>query len=248
MKLVHLGAISTGIVIIMGIIMVVPAFTQTKHDIPKQTTLLFFSINDDHNIPSWCNDLSSILKKHNVQATVFVAGEVAEDHHECVKVLSNNSKIDIGSQTYHYVSLTSIEDYTVQLEEVRNGKQAVDDAGKVYSRLYKSPNGSTDDNIYSILSRTDIIADFSYSKEYNKYYDGKFIKFNLTSYDGAKYSPDFFYHIRVNDTPLIINFDNSISIEQIDNFISHLKSGNIRFVNASVLTGLDLTIREDEKA
>lgn len=246
MKLVHVGAIATGLVIVLGIAMVIPAFTQMKHDIPKQTVMLSFSIIDDSNTPSWCTDLSSVLKKHNVKATIFVTGKVAERYTECVSVFANNVKLDVGSQTYSYVKLPSIPDYSLQLEEVRNGKQAIDEAGKIYSRLFKAPYGSTDDNIYSLLSKSDIVADFSYNKQYNKYYNDQFIRFSIAAYDGSEYSSDFFYTLPIKEVPILINFENNDSIGQIDSFISQLKSSNINFVNASELTGMELTIREGE--
>jgi hypothetical protein len=43
----------------------------------------------------------------------------------------------------------------------------------------------------------------------------------------------------------MINFDNSDSIDTIIDFIHNLKSNEISFVNASELTGLQLTQREE---
>lgn len=240
MKIVQVGSISTGIVIILGIAMVVPAFMQSNHPL---LVLLSFNIVDDTNTPEWCKDLSSILTKYDVKATVFVTGTVAEDHPECVSVFSN--KIDIGSQTYDYVSLTSINDYAEQLKEIKNGKTAIDNAGKIDSRLFKAPHGDTDENIYSLLSSSGILADFSYDNQYNKYYENKFIKFDSVAYDGAYHSPDFFKNLPVTN-PAIINFDNTTPVEQIDDFIMHLKSSGVRFVSASDLTGIDLTIHGDK--
>lgn len=245
MKIMYVSVIVTGIVVALAIAMVAPAFTQMRHQTPHLETMLSFSIIDDENI-EWCDALSSVLQKHNVKATVFITGKVAEQHPECVASLADNTKIDIGSQTYNYVELHSITDYSVQLAEVRNGKEAVDEAGKIYSRLFKAPYGSTDENIYSLLSRSDIIADFSYDDQYNKYYDGKFIWFNISVYDGAQHEPNFFYSIPITEAPVLIHLDNYTPIDEIDNFITDLKSGNIRFVNASDVTGLDLTIREGQ--
>ena len=244
MKLVHLGAISTGLVIAFGIAMVVPAFTRTPNYTPPLIVMLSFSVTDYDNSDDWCNNLSSIFKKYGVKATVFVTGKVADQYPECVTTFSNN--IDIGSQTYSYVDLPSVPDYTAQLEEVRNGKQAVDYAGKLYSRIFKAPYESTDQNIYSLLTRSDIAADFSYHDQYNKYYNGQFIRFDLAVYEGNNHSADFFHSLTVSETPILINFDNSTPVEQIDRFISELKSGNVRFVNASEVTGIDLTVREGE--
>jgi len=245
LKLLYLGAIATGIVIILAVAMISPAFTRAQYYNSQLKILLAFSVVDESNVPDWCSDLSSVLKKHGVSATVFVTGKVADQHPECVTTFSNN--IDIGSQTYSYVDLPSIPNYTVQLEEVKKGKESVDKAGKLDSKVFRAPYRSTDQNIYSLLSRSGILADFSYERQYNKYYDGKFIWFNVTAYEGRQYQAEFFHKIPVTSTPVLINFDNSTSIENIDRFIANLKSSEVRFLNASEITGIDLTVREGEQ-
>lgn len=242
MKIVQAGIISTGIVIILGIVMVIPYFMQP---VRPQVVLLSFSIVNDSNLPQWCNDLASVLKNYNIKASVFVTGKLAQQYPECVSSFPNN--VDVGSQTYDYVNLASIHDYTVQLEEIKDGKRSVDYAGNIDSKLFKAPYGSTDKNIYSLLNRAGIVADFSYDSQYNKFYNGKFIKFNTTSYDGSSHSADFFRNLPLTNDPIIINFDSSTSIQEIDDFISKLKSPHINFVNTSEITGFNLTTRNGEK-
>ncbi|HLE35085.1 MAG TPA: polysaccharide deacetylase family protein [Nitrososphaerales archaeon] len=243
MKLVYLGAIGTGLVIIFGIAMISPAFTRMQDNTAQQLkVLLTFSVINDSNVPDWCNDLSSVLNKYDVSATVFITGKVADQNPECVTTFSDN--IDIGSQTYSYVDLPSVPNYTAQLEEVKKGKDSVDNAGNLDSKVFKAPYGSTDQNIYSLLSRSNILADFSYENQYNKYYIDKFIWFNVTSYEGNEYQPEFFHKLSATDTPVLINFDNSTPVESIDGFIADLKSNEIRFLNASEVTRIDLTVRE----
>lgn len=242
MKIVHVSAIATAVVIVLGIVLIIPSYLQPRQPL---VVLLSFSIVNDKNVPEWCTDLSSVLEKHDIKATIFVTGKVAERYSECITAFSNN--IDVGSQTYSYVELTSIKDYTAQLNEVKNGKLAVDDAGGIDSKLFKAPYGATDENIYSLLNRSGILADFSYKNQYNKYYDGEFIKFDLTTYDGSTHSVDFFRALPV-DKPILINFDNSIPIEKIDGFISMLKSRQILFVDASELTGINLTVKQGDKS
>lgn len=236
MKMIHVSAIATGIVILAGIFMVIPPYIKPPS---AKVFLLSFSILEDVE-QSWCDNLASSIKKHNVEATIFFSGKVAEKNPKCVKAFPDN--VDIGSQMYHYVSLDSISDYTKKLEEIQRGKQAVDTAGNLNSKLFKAPYGSTDDNIYSLLTRSNIIADFSYIDQYNKYYDGKFIKFELESYDGQTHTPDFFHNLNTNE-PIVINFDSSIPVNYIDSFISKMKSHNTYLIDASELTGLPLTIR-----
>ncbi|MEM2110377.1 MAG: polysaccharide deacetylase family protein [Candidatus Bathyarchaeia archaeon] len=224
--------------------MIIPAFVFTNHYEKPTTFMLIFSIIDDYNIPEWAICLSSFLEKTNIKATVFFTGKVAESYPKCVTVFSKN--VDIGSQTYSYVNLAAITDYDAQFEEVAKGKKAVDDAGNIYSRLFRAPYGATNENIYSILSRLDIIADFSYKCQYNKYHKGQFIKFDLRTYNGTEHPVDFFLNLPSQSEPVALIFNNHTSIEQIIRLLSELKLGHIRFVNASELTGLDLTIRGDQ--
>ena len=236
MKIVQVGAIITGIVITLGVLLVVPEFLRPS---PTQPILLSFSVTNEQNLPNWCHDLSNVLSKYDVKAAVFVIGKVAERHPDCVNGFP--SGVDIGSESYDYVSLPSISDYSTQLQEVKTGKMAVDKAGNLDSKLFKAPYGATDANIYSLLSRSNILADFSYNEQYNKYYDGKFIKFDLVTYNGSKYYTSFFRHLP-SDKPVLVNFDNSTPMSQIDEFISEFKSKNFRFVSATELTSMDLTI------
>lgn len=241
MKIVHVGAISTGTVILLGILMVIPPFIQPS---PPLRIALAFSVVDENNALNWCHDLSRVLEKYDVKATVFVTGRIADLYPNCVRDFSNS--VDIGSQTYHYVSLTTINDYAAQLDEIKRGKEAVDRAGKLSSKVFKAPYEETNENIYSFLSRSGILADFSYDHQYNKYYQGQFIKFNLDEYDGNEHNTDFFRSLPVTN-PVLITFDDSTPVEKIDDFISNLKSHHIVFVSASELTGIELTVRQGEK-
>jgi len=203
--------------------------------------MLVFDVLDDDEVKGWCYNLSSILENQNVKATVFIVGKVAENNPESVSCFG--PKIDIGSLTYNYSDLTSISDYSLQLEEVRKGKQAVDDAGNLYSRLFKAPFGSTDDNIYSLLSRSDILADFSYQTHYNLYLEDKFIKFDATVYNGSSHSANFFSSLPKTPEPIIIVFDNTYSTAYVEKFISEIKNSEVDIVNASEIAGNNLTLR-----
>jgi len=248
MKLAYLGAISTGTVIVVGLVLIAPAFLRngTGTD-PGVSVLLSFDVLDSGDAAEWCAGLESVLDKHEVKATVFVSGKTTQASPECA---SFPPDVDVGSRTYSYVDLTSI-DYRVALDEVWTGKVAVDEAGGINSKLFKAPNGSADQNIYSLLSRSGILADFSYSDQYNKYENDRFVKYNLTSFVGDREQEQFFALIS-NQTlvaSIAVNFDSSVDLAQIDDFITRLKSvqnDRMHIVNASGLTGINLTIRESE--
>lgn len=242
MKLIHAATISTGLILVLGLAMVVPIYIHFPNQPRKQlTVILLFSVTDPQNAAAWCGDLSAFLTEKNVKAMVFISGLVADLYPESVKVFP--AFVDIGSQTYSYVNLTSIPDYLDQLEEVRKGKEAVDRAGNLDSRLFRAPYGSTDANIYSLLNRSGIVADFSYDEHYNKYHNGQFIKFELKTYNGTEHSAEFFLSIKQTDEPVAIVFDDFTSVNEIKSLVTDLL-GTVRFANASEVTGLDLTVRE----
>lgn len=240
MKLFVAATFSTTFVIVAGFLIIFPLFIHPQPD-NRQQILLSFSVTESEGSVNWCEKLSFFLESHDLSGTVFFTGKVAEEHPECVSFF--DYKIDIGSQTFSNINLSTISDYTIQLEEITRGKQAVDAAGKLYSRIFKAPNGAVDDNIYSLLSRSDILADFSYNNQYNMFVDGQFLKFDTIVYNAKNVSSAFILNLEKTTKPLIIQFDNDCSIEMISNFISNLGVESFVFVNASELTNLNLTLR-----
>ncbi|HEX6067304.1 MAG TPA: polysaccharide deacetylase family protein [Nitrososphaera sp.] len=243
MKLGHLGAVATAAVIAVGVVMAAgPAYMHTVNYYRAPPVMLSFSVINGSNAPEWCNELASVLAEHKVKAAVFVTGQVAEQHPECVRSFASQG-IDVGSQTYGYVNLTSVDDYLDALEEVRQGKSAVDKAGKIDSRLFRAPYGETDQNIYSLLSSSNITADFSYDNQYNKFEGGQFIRYDLVTCDCDNLSPDAVTRLLEAGQPVMVEFGNSVPVSNINGFITALKSDDrVRFVSASELVGQDLTV------
>jgi peptidoglycan/xylan/chitin deacetylase (PgdA/CDA1 family) len=257
MKMAYVGAISTSVVITIGIAMIVPAFLQHNiaGSIAKRPTPVMLSFDvleaetTSQDVDDWCKVLALVLEEHDVPGALFLSGKMAKAHPECISSFS--ADIDIGSQTYSYAKLTSIDDYLQALKEVKEGKEAVDEAGKLDSKLFRAPYGSTDENIYSLLGRSNITADFSYKGQYNKYESGLFIRYDLITLNGTDYYSISSDRLELSEKPININFDNSMQPHDIDVVISELKSdygGDIVFVNPSGLTGVDLTIREGESS
>ena len=124
------------------------------------------------------------LEDNHAHATVFVTGVIADRYPSCITAFPHY--VDIGSQGYTYTSLNSISDYTLKLEDIRNGKQAIDDAGSIDSKLFKAPYGDVDENIYSLLRRSQIVAEFSYPDHYNLYQNNCFIKYRFRCHGWPK--------------------------------------------------------------
>jgi peptidoglycan/xylan/chitin deacetylase (PgdA/CDA1 family) len=247
MKLVHLSAISTGTVIVIGVVLVAPAFFQIPKAPGVTPVMLAFDVLDDSEaatLSAWCSDLSAFLQAQKLKATIFVSGKTAEAAPECV---SFSPDIDVGSRTYSYVVLTQVGDYTKALEEIKAGKQAVDRTANIDSRLFRAPDGLTDGDIYSLLNRTGIAADFSYSDHYNVYENGLYVKHEARSLPGLQASANDLG--RRAAVPVLIHFDSSGSVAQIEAMIIKLRSDldprAFEFVNASGLAGADLTVRGD---
>ncbi|MCV0400056.1 MAG: polysaccharide deacetylase family protein [Nitrosarchaeum sp.] len=226
MKLVHAGIISTGLVITIGVSLVAPALI-IPHLPQNYPVFLSFEINNSYNLPSWCQDLSDTITRFDVKATVFISGKLAEQHPECVTLFGDD--VEIGSMTYHYVSLSS-SDYLLQLDEVQQGKQTIDIIGNFDSKSFKAPFSQTDDNIYSLLSRSGILADFSYEDHFNIYENGQFVRYDLVTVDHPSEIPS-----SEGLMPSRFSFDNSQSIDVISGIIYEIKSYNTQFLTVSDL-------------
>lgn len=237
LKLLHVSIIATGCVILLSAILFVPVFIPNE---PPAIVMLSFDITSEENLPTWCTDLSQVLEDNEVNSVIFLRGKTAEKFPDCVNTFHDG--VDIGSQTYSYIDLQTITDYSIQLEEVEHGKHAIDQVGNFDTKLFKAPYGSTDENIYSLLSRSGILADFSYDHQFNKFYKGKFIKFDSVSYHTPQIK-SIISEIKAADYPIILSYDNSTPVSEIKNLLNILKSENIRFVNPSELTGINLTTR-----
>ena len=241
MRLRHAAIIITVLVIVAGFAMISPLFLRHDSAESRQKVMLSFSVSESDNVVEWCQNLSSILNSYNIGATVFMAGKVAEQYPQIVSYFSD--KVDIGSQTYNNLDLTNIPDYSLKLQEVQEGKTAVDNAGNLHSGVFRAPFGATDPDIYSLLSRSGILADFSYDNQYNLYRNGQFVRYDAAVYQGQDYSPDFFSTLPDISIPIIIIFDNTCPLSDIETIISSLKKTNLQFVNASELAGITLTDR-----
>ena len=246
MRIKYTGVIVIAVLILIGVVILLPIYFQ---QLPRPTVMLSFNIINNENIPKWCIDLASILQKHDIKATVFITGELAESYPNCVTLFSSKNTVDIGSSTYNYSDLAPVSDYSKSLEEIKSGKITVDIIGDIDSKVFRAPYGSTDENIYSLLTNSGILADFSYTYQYNKYENGQFIKYDMIAYDGSNSSSltELSKSLPSTKKPVMVNFDNSVPVSQIDSFIAGTKSkiSDVDFTNASELTNLLLTVRKN---
>jgi hypothetical protein len=213
--------------------------TLSAEDREKSPVVLSFSMVNGWNAPQWCNDLASVLDRHDVNATVFITGEVAEQNPVCVTTFVSQGT-DVGSQTYRFVDLDVVSDYEYALEEVSMGKVAVDAAGNIDSRVFRAPFGDPGMNVYPLVSSANMTADFSYTTKYGTYEGGQFVEHELVECDCLD-SPERVEQLAGLHVPIIINIDNSVHPGEIESFIAALKESDMKFVSASELTGLELT-------
>ena len=235
MKLILGAVISTASVILLGVLIVAPSFFESEK---LTSVMLTFEIYEDQNLDVWCSDLAEFLKSKNIRGIIFISGDVAKKNPSCITSFYN---FDIGSQTYSYVSLPQISNYGVQLEEVKKGRDTINQVGNINSKLFKAPFGDIDENIYSLLSSNDILADFSYQNQYNKFYDNKFLKFDLLTINSKDISTVTLQSIESSTTPVQIEFNSSMTLEEIKKITLQIQSSNIDFATASDITQMELT-------
>jgi peptidoglycan/xylan/chitin deacetylase (PgdA/CDA1 family) len=210
-----------------------------NNQVSKGSILLTFNVVDSTNMPAWCNEISNLLKLNNIQATVFLTGMVVEKYPECVTNLGNNT--DIGSMSYSYDEITSISDYPSQLNHIIKGKKIIDEYAGINSTLFRAPYGTVDENIYSLLARAHILADFSYDDHYNVYTNGlsgmTFYRYPINTLTSLSDVQKSNWDVKI---PLMVNFDNNDPITSIQNFINSTSKTPHKFVTASELTSIVL--------
>ena len=238
MRLRNAAIIATTIVIIVGFALISPLFFSQSTEEDKRKVLLIFSVTQQIDAANWCKDLSEVLRSNNLPATVFVVGRVAEETPQTITCFG--TKVDVGSLTYSGADLTKISDYLDKLSQVQEGKIAIDNAGHIDSKVFQSPYGATDQDIYSLLSRSGILADFSYNDHYNVYQNGQFIRYNATVLDGKTCTLNPFSKSSTSK-PIIVKFDNSSPISTLQSFLSSSSLKDFDFVNSSQLTNISLT-------
>ncbi len=243
MKLKHAATFTTVLIIVVGFAMISPIFLRPDEANAKQKVMLSFTVNEPYGALTWCQNLSLILEKYDLAATIFFVGKVAEQYPQAVTCFSE--KVDIGSQTYSGVNLTGILDYSIRLQEIQKGKSAVDNAGHLYSKTFRAPYGATDEDIYSLLYRSNILADFSYENQYNVFQDEQFIRIESKAYESTAIEPEDFNSLAEEKTPIILTFQDSCSVSSVDYYLSILEREKFDFSNASGLTGYELTIRAE---
>jgi hypothetical protein len=236
------GAIITGIVIVLGVALLYPALRIGNNQDEKQLILLTFNIVNSSNLPTWCDGLSQYLLENNIHSTIFITGIMADTYPTCASGFGEDT--DVGSMSYDYTEITSIRSYPDQLNQILKGKQSIDKQGKLNSTVFRAPYGIVDENIYSLLSRSHILADFSYDDHYNVFTDGLsgktfywFPSKTLTNLSGLQYSD-------VNSKmPLMINFYNYDSLKNIAEVVNMTSKYSHRYVSASEITNVRLTSR-----
>jgi hypothetical protein len=109
-------------------------------------------------------------------------------------------------------------------------------------------SGGVDENIYSLLRRSQIVAEFSYHDHYNLYHNGTFVKYDLVAINGSK---DFrkIDNVSGSTVPLAVNFYNSDNLSEIDNDIKELRSRHeYQLISSSDLANMNLTVRHETSA
>jgi len=228
------GAIITVIIIIVGVVLIYPSLRLDSHNsnAVQNQVLLTFNIVNSTNLPTWCNDLSKFLQDNKIHSTIFITGIMADTYPNCVASLGKNN--DVGSMTYTYDTLTS-SNFTGQLKQIQQGKAAVDKQGKLNSTVFRAPHGIVDDKIFSLLTRSHILADFSYNDHYNIYKNGAsgkiFYRYpgSLGNISDSKLSG------RDPKIPMMVNFYNYDSISKVKEFINSASKNPHQFVTASEL-------------
>jgi hypothetical protein len=236
------GIIATILVVSIGVGMIAPVFLTDAASKDKLNVALMIDLGNASN-DTWAKEVVHLLDSEVIRATVFASGDYAYTHPELI--IGLGEAVDLGSQTQTYSNLTEIPDYTLQLGEVADGKSAIDSVAGVESRIFRAPYGSTNDDVYSILSRSGILADFSYSDHYNVWYNGQFIRMDLPVYTlSAENVLEVSSLVKQGESDTVIVIVDEVCPSQVlSQLLASMDQGQFHLVNASDLLGFSVTIR-----
>lgn len=103
---------------------------------------------DDGPHPQYTPRILSILKEHNVRATFFVVGKMAEKYPDLLRQQAEAGH-SIGNHTYHHVNLTRIPPADVAAEIKACGEVIQSITGKT-PHLFRPPGGDYDRNVAEV--------------------------------------------------------------------------------------------------
>lgn len=103
---------------------------------------------DDGPHPQYTPRILSILKEHNVRATFFVVGKMAEKYPDLLRQQAEAGH-SIGNHTYHHVNLTRIPAADVAAEIKACGEVIQSITGKT-PHLFRPPGGDYDRNVAEV--------------------------------------------------------------------------------------------------
>lgn len=111
---------------------------------------------DDGPHPDFTPKLLDILKRHNVKATFFVVGKLAEQHPDLIRAESLAGH-EVGNHTYHHANLTKIP-----VNEIAVEWQACQDVVKAATgetmRFCRPPGGDYDKDVILAATRLGLIT------------------------------------------------------------------------------------------
>jgi len=106
---------------------------------------------DDGPHPNYTPKIVAILRQHNVRATFFVVGKMAEKYPNLVRLLQA-SGMEIGNHTYDHVNLTKLNEGAIAAEIERCGEVIRRITGS-QPTLFRPPGGDYNPTVARVAER-----------------------------------------------------------------------------------------------
>jgi peptidoglycan-N-acetylglucosamine deacetylase len=116
------------------------------NSLKKQIAITF----DDGPHPAYTPQLLAILRQHQVKATFFVVGEMAEKYPDLVQAEIADGHA-VGNHTYHHVNLNRIPTGYVATEIQACGEVIKHITGR-YPHIFRPPGGDYDSQVADIVN------------------------------------------------------------------------------------------------
>ncbi|NLY46255.1 MAG: polysaccharide deacetylase family protein [Tissierella sp.] len=105
---------------------------------------------DDGPHPQYTTEILDLLKKHNIKATFFVLGQLAEKYPDIIKRQVNEGH-EVGNHTYSHFDITKISKDEFK-EEFRRTQDIISSLTGVESNVFRPPYGLYNENVVKIIN------------------------------------------------------------------------------------------------
>lgn len=185
---------------------------------------------DDGPHPQYTTEILDLLKKHNIKATFFVLGQLAEEYPEIIKRQAAEGH-EVGNHTYSHFDITKLSKGELE-EEFNKTQDIISSLTGIESKVFRPPYGLYNENVVKIINeqQSNIIL-WTYDQDSRDWSNPGVDKIVTTTVSNIKNGDILLFHDYVYH-------ETSNTVSALETIIPELINKGYNFVTVSTLMEL----------